>query len=105
LRAERGAAAEVHGQEHRQLPLLDIPLDERPSHPRRHVPVDAADVVSRLVFAYFLEGDTRAFENAVVLAAQEVFHGPSGTDMKTAQAHQQLAGEHALMLATTAGQA
>src|SRR5439155_6483409 len=49
-----------------ELAILTVFLDERGAHPSRDVPVDAADVVTLLVFAHFLEFQPRAAEHAAV---------------------------------------
>ena len=73
--AELLAAAAIDGQEDRQLAFLDEALDERMAHARGDVPIDGANVVAGLVGADFLEGEAGAFEDGVVLAAEQILDG------------------------------
>ena len=47
------------------------------THAGRDIPVDAANIVARLVFPDFLEGDASALEDAMVFAAQKILDGPA----------------------------
>ena len=54
-RAEVERGAHVHQQQHRELALLDIALDERRADAGGDVPVDGAHIVARKVGPYFVE--------------------------------------------------
>src|SRR5262249_45033093 len=76
--AECLATAAIDHKDDRQLSLLDEALDERMAHASCHIPINAADVVARLIFADFLEGDACPFEDAVISAAEQVFDRAAG---------------------------
>src|SRR4051794_37176759 len=80
--AEALAAAAVDGEQDRPLPFFDEAFDERVAHAGGNVPVDGSDVVARLVLADLLEGDAGALEDAVVLAAEQVFDGAAGLELE-----------------------
>ncbi len=98
LRAELIAAAAIHRQQHGQLALFDKALDEGMAHARGHVPVDGANVVAGLVRAHVLEGNARAFENAVIFAAQQVLDGAARLQLKPAYLADDFAWQHGPML-------
>ena len=70
--AEISRCAHIHDQHHRQFALFGEFLDERGPHPRRHVPIDRANFVARLILAHFLEVHPASFEDAVVIAGETV---------------------------------
>jgi len=86
----RGAA--VHGDERGQLTLLGEHLDEGIAHPRRHVPVDGADLVSRLVGADLAEGHSAALEDRVITARERVEHRAPGGDLDPADLADEVRG-------------
>src|SRR2546427_2633502 len=53
------------------LALLVVRLHERVAHPRRHVPVDRAEVVALLVLAHLCELDALSPEHRAVFAGEE----------------------------------
>src|SRR5256885_17243847 len=57
----------IHHEEQGDLALLVEGLHEGMPHPRRHVPVDRAEVVPLLVLAHFGELDALAAEDRAVL--------------------------------------
>jgi hypothetical protein len=63
-------------------------------HAGRDVPVDGADVVSGLVFADLLEGDASALENAVIFAAENIFHGPARPELEATNLAENIARKH-----------
>ena len=75
----RGAA--VDRDERGQLALLDEDLHERLADACRHVPVDGADLVARLVRPDLAERHPASLEHRVVPARQGVEHGPAGGDL------------------------
>ena len=92
--AEKPGAAHVHHQHEGQLAFLDELLDKRMVHPRRHVPIDGADFVARLVFAHLLEIHPLALEDAMVLAAQRLGHQPGGAQLDLPDFFENLARDH-----------
>src|SRR5690606_30452973 len=58
-------------QHDRELALLDVLLHERLADARRHVPVDVAHVVARLVLPHLGELHALTTENGVVLATED----------------------------------
>ena len=86
----RGAA--VHGDERGELALLDEHLDERLSDPRRHVPIDGANLVAGLVRAHFAEGHAASLEDRVVPAGEGVEHRAPGGDLDPADLADEVRG-------------
>src|ERR1035437_2011540 len=79
--AEPARARTIHDQEHRQLALLDVALDEETAHPRAHVPVDRAHFVAGLVFAHLGELHALPLEHGVVLADEARVHQAARTQL------------------------
>src|SRR5205085_6118867 len=50
-RTESLGARQVDGEHHRELALLDVSLDVRPAHARCDVPIDAPNLIARLILA------------------------------------------------------
>src|SRR5690606_15202978 len=71
LRSESLRAREIHRQHHGEFTLLDVALDERPSHPRGDVPVDRPYLVAGLVFAHLGELHPLPLEHRPVLAGEQ----------------------------------
>jgi len=71
-RPEPGARRDVHGEEDVELALLAVLLDVRNVHPRGHVPVNAADVVPRLVLADLLEVEPGSPKDAPIGADERL---------------------------------
>ena len=94
LGAERLAAGAIDQQHHRQLAFFDVAFDERMAHAGGDVPVDGANVVAGLILAHFLEGHAHALEDAVILAAEQVFDGPASANLEAANLLNDFAGEH-----------
>src|SRR5688500_13128830 len=79
--AEALRAGEVDGQHDCQLALLDVPFHERPPHARCDVPVDRADLVSRLVFTHLRELHPLTLEYTPVFTGEERVHQPAGAQL------------------------
>src|SRR5690606_12243859 len=73
-RAELLRAREVHDEQDRELPLLDVLLDIRMAHPGRDVPIDGADVVALLVRPHLAELHPPAAEDREVSPAEQRVH-------------------------------
>ena len=71
---KRARARAVHQQQHGELALLDVALDEETAHARGDVPVDGAHLVARLVFAHLGELHSLPLEHRVVLAGEAGVH-------------------------------
>ena len=65
LRSEALARREVDHEHHGHLALFDEHLHEGVVHARRHVPVDRAHVVARLVLAHLAEREPLPLEDGV----------------------------------------
>ena len=61
-------------------------------HPSGHVPIDGPNVVTGLVFAHFLEGDARSFEDASVVPAEQVLDGSPSADLQSPDLSFQIRG-------------
>jgi len=64
------------------------------THPGRYIPVNAPDIVTRLILANLLESDSGAFEYTVVFAAQKILHGPAGSELQESDLSQYVARQH-----------
>ena len=69
-RAEAHRRRAVEQEPGRQLAILDVLTEERRVHPRGHVPVDVADVVTRLVLAQIVEVRADPAEDRPVVPLQ-----------------------------------
>ena len=74
LEPEPHARRDVDHQPERQRPLLDEPADERPPCRAVDVPVDVADIVTRLIGAQFGEGQADA-RTGPVIGPRQLRHG------------------------------
>src|ERR1700722_16435448 len=63
-------------------------------HPRRHVPVNRADFVARLVFAHLLEIHPLPLEHAMVLAAHCFGNRARGAQLDLPDFLEDFAGDH-----------
>ena len=63
-------------------------------HPRRHVPINGTDFVSRLILANLVEIHPLALEDAVILAGQRLAHQPVGANLDLADFFKDLARDH-----------
>ena len=81
-RAESLRARHVDGEHHRELALLDVALDVRPLHARRHVPIDAAHFVARLVLAHLGELHALPLEHRAILAGEQRVHEPARAQLE-----------------------
>ena len=72
--AEALGAGEIDDEHHRELSLLDVPLDVGAPHAGRDIPVDAANLVARLVLAHFSELHPLPFEYRPILTGEERVH-------------------------------
>ncbi len=92
--AEALRATHVHDEHDGQLTLLAEFLDVRIARPRRHVPVDGADVVSGLIRADLLEFDASALEGRVVLTSEQFAGQPRGGNLDPPDLLEQFGGDH-----------
>ena len=58
--------------------------------PRRHVPIDRADLIARLILAHVLEVHPASLEDAVVIAREDRLHEALGLDLERADFLQDL---------------
>src|SRR5207248_1117177 len=93
-RAEALAAADIDQENERSFALLDVALDEGRAHAGGDVPIDGSHIVAGLIFAYFFKRQTGAFEDGVILAAEQVLDSPASTELKAANLPHHLGGEH-----------
>ena len=93
-RAEPLARGNIDEQHERQFAFFDISLDIRGAHAGRHVPVDAANVVTGRVFADFVERQTRALEGGMILAAEQCLHGALGPQLQAANLTHDVGRKH-----------
>ena len=63
-------------------------------HPRRDVPIDGPDIISRLVFAHLVEIHPLALEDAVILARQRLAHEAVGANLNLPDLLEDLARNH-----------
>src|SRR5688572_6257626 len=70
-RSEALRPRKVDHQHHRQLPLLDEALHERPAHARCHVPVNGAHLVTGLILAHLGELHSLPLENRAVFSGED----------------------------------
>ena len=87
-------AAEVHDEQHGELPLLPELLDVRLAVPGRDVPVDRADVIADLIGPHLLELHPAALEGRVVPPGEGVVHQVRGPDLDAADSFEQLLRDH-----------
>jgi hypothetical protein len=102
-RAEVLRRADVHHQEHGQLALLVVALDERDAHPGGHVPVDRADVVARHIGPDLVELHAAPAEDREVGAREDVRHLAAGLDLDASDLVDDLRREHATGLPRSPG--
>src|SRR5262249_36741230 len=95
-RAEALAAADIDDEQQRQLALLDEALDERMAHAGGDVPVDAADIVARLVLAHLFECYAAPLEDAAIGPAEQILDGPAGPQLQSPHLAAKIAREHRL---------
>ena len=95
--AEEAAGAGVDHEQHGQLALLAVALDEGPAHARGDVPVDRTHLVAGRVLAHLVELHAGALEDRVVLAAKEVVDQMASGQLDRAHLAQDL-GRNALGL-------
>ena len=94
--AERLRARDVHGQQQREVALLDELLDVERAHARGHVPVDGAHVVAGLVLAHLGELHAAPLEDRVVGAADPRLEDGAGADLDAPDLREGLAVEDGL---------
>ena len=92
--AKQSRAADVHHQHQRQFAFLDELLYERMVHPRRDVPIDGPDIISRLVLAHLVEVHPLALKDAMVLPGQRLAHQPVSPNLDLPDLFEDLAGNH-----------
>ena len=85
-RSEPRRCGDVDRQQDVELAVLAELLDERRAHPRRDVPVDAADVIARLVLAHLFELEPRPTEDASVRPEQRFVGEDARLDLDLADA-------------------
>ena len=95
-RAERHRSRHVHRDHHVHLALGVRVAHERRAHPRRHVPVDAPDVVARPVGLVLVEVEAGAAQRALVGADALVADLPAGRDLDVAQLPHHVLGDHGI---------
>src|SRR5262249_8435 len=87
------AARDVDDEEDRQVPLLDVLLDERRTHARGDVPVDAPHVIAGLVRAHLGELHAAPLEHRVIVARHALVDQAIGGDLDAAYLAQQVEGD------------
>src|SRR5256885_8160473 len=85
----------IHHEEQGDLALLVEGLHEGMPHPRRHVPVDRAEVVPLLVLAHFGELDALAAEDRAVFAGEQRVDEIPGAELDPLDLPQHLGGDGA----------
>src|ERR1043165_1010546 len=63
-------------------------------HPRRHVPINRAHLIPRLIFADLLKIHALAFEDAMVLAGESFAHQAIGANLDLADFSKNFARNH-----------
>ncbi len=91
---ENSRSAQIHQQHEGQLAFLHIFFDEGMVHPRRHVPINGADIVARLVFAHLLEVHALPLEDAMILPAERLGDQPRGAQLDLAYLLKDFARDH-----------
>src|SRR5262249_24379156 len=81
MRAEALGAREIDDEHHRELALLDVALHVRAAHARRHVPIDAAYLVTGPILAHLGELHPLPFEHGAILAGEERVHEPARPEL------------------------
>ncbi len=76
VRAKQTGAADIHYQHQRQFAFLDEFLDEGMIHAGRHVPINGAHLVTRLILADLVEIHPLPLEHAMVLPSERFTHEP-----------------------------
>ena len=92
--AEPAGGAPVHHEQHGELALLEVALDEGRAEPGGDVPVDGADVVAGLVLAHLGELHAAAAERARVFARDDVPHEVAGGDLEPPDLARDFLGRH-----------
>ena len=92
--AEQARTTDIDNQHECQFPLFDEFLDERMIHSRRHVPIDRAHFVARLVLTDLLEVHALALEDAVILPGEGFAHKPIGAELDLADLLKNFARYH-----------
>src|SRR5205085_931605 len=90
--AEISGRAHVHDQDHRQLTFLREFFDKGGAEPRGHVPIDGTNLITRLIFAHFIEVHPATLEDAVVIAREDCLHETLGLDFERADFLKNLRG-------------
>ncbi len=93
-RAKTARGGQVHQKHDQHLALFPEFLDEGRAGTGRDVPVDQADIVTRLVLAHFLELDPLPFEDRMVLPPEEMIDQTAGPDLDAADLGDEFFGEH-----------
>src|SRR5262249_47737284 len=75
-------SAHIDDQHHSELALFRKFLYERTTHPRSDVPVNRANLISRLILPHVFKVHSASFENAVVIAGKRGFDQASGFNLK-----------------------
>jgi hypothetical protein len=65
---------------------------------RRHVPIDAADIVAVLIFADLGELHPPSFEDGVVFAGEDLIDQTTGLDLDLADFFEKVSGVHRAMI-------
>ena len=87
---EIARGADVDHEHDGQLAFFGEFFYESMSEPRGDVPIDRADFVAGLVFAYIFEIHPSPLEDAVVIAGKSRLHEPLGFDLEGADLLQDL---------------
>src|SRR5689334_12576186 len=92
--AEPSRCADVDDEEDGELALLEVALDVGRSQSGGDIPVDAPDVITRLVLADFGEFDTAATERAGVFPCDDVTDEVPSGDLDPAHLAHDLLRRH-----------
>src|SRR5437764_652818 len=81
--AEISGCAHVHDQHHSQFAFFGELLNEGAAEPRRHIPVNRANLVTGLIFAYILKIHSPPLEHAMVITGERGLDQGAGFDLQS----------------------
>ena len=73
--------AHIHKQHHREFTLFFKHFDIRAVEASRHIPVNIAHIITKLIFPHFGEGHASSLKGRMILSGKDVLTKPAGLNL------------------------